>query len=138
MSLRAFPVVYAQDVDAEVAFYERLGFRRHYQLPAHGETGYVGLSRKGSAELAVTHATWASDRHDISFGQGARFEMYVYCDDLSETLAQLTETGMAVLRDPEDMPWGERIATVLDSEGNPVALCQQTPQGQGSISGASR
>jgi hypothetical protein len=23
------------------------------------------------------------------------------------------------------MPWGERIATVADREGNPVALCQQ-------------
>jgi hypothetical protein len=24
------------------------------------------------------------------------------------------------------VPWGERIATVTDTEGNPIALCQQT------------
>jgi catechol 2,3-dioxygenase-like lactoylglutathione lyase family enzyme len=29
-----------------------------------------------------------------------------------------------ILREAEDMPWGERIATVADPEGNPVALCQ--------------
>jgi uncharacterized glyoxalase superfamily protein PhnB len=27
-------------------------------------------------------------------------------------------------REAEDMPWGERIATVVDPEGDPVALCQ--------------
>jgi hypothetical protein len=30
-----------------------------------------------------------------------------------------------VLREAEDMPWGERIATVADPVGNPVALCQE-------------
>jgi lactoylglutathione lyase len=30
-----------------------------------------------------------------------------------------------VLRDPADMPWGERIATVADPDGNPVALANQ-------------
>ena len=33
--------------------------------------------------------------------------------------------ALATLRAPEDMPWGERIATVVDPQGNPVALCQQ-------------
>jgi len=30
-----------------------------------------------------------------------------------------------VLREPEDMPWGERIAAVADPDGNPVALCAE-------------
>lgn len=30
-----------------------------------------------------------------------------------------------MLRDPADMPWGERIATVADPGGNPVALASQ-------------
>lgn len=124
MSLRAFPVVYARDVEAEAKFWERLGFQRHFQLPAEGEPGYVGLSRDGS-ELAITHAQWASDRYDLSFGKGSRFEMYVYVDDLAAMFGQLVGAGVKVLREPEDMPWRERIATVADPEGNPVALCQQ-------------
>ena len=50
--------------------------------------------------------------------------MYVYVDDLDVMLARLREAQVTVLREAEDMPWGERIATVADPEGNPVALCQ--------------
>ncbi len=31
----------------------------------------------------------------------------------------------SILREPDVMPWGERIATVADPEGNAVALCAQ-------------
>jgi lactoylglutathione lyase len=30
--------------------------------------------------------------------------------------------GAAILRDPADMPWGERVGFVADPDGNPVAL----------------
>jgi lactoylglutathione lyase len=124
VTLRAFPVVYASDVDAVAAFWELLGFRRHVQLPPEGEPGYVGLTRDGAGELAVTHKQWAVDRYGLSAGSGPRFEMYVYVDDLEATLGRLTDADVTVLREAEDMPWGERIATVADPEDNPVALCQ--------------
>jgi lactoylglutathione lyase len=124
MALRAFPVTYAVDVEAVAAFWELLGFRRHVQLPPNGAPGYVGLTRDGAGELAVTHQDWAADRYGLSRGSGPRFEMYVYVDDLDAMIARLTKAEVAVLREPEDMPWGERIATVTDPEGNPVALCQ--------------
>jgi len=121
---RAFPVVYASDVEAAAAFWERLGFRRHYQLPPQGEPGYVGL-RSAAAELAVTHAQWAVDRYRLELGNGPRFEMYVYVPDLEGLVADLRTAGVHVLAEPEDMPWGERIATVADPDGNPVALCAE-------------
>ena len=126
MVSRAFPVVYATDVERAAQFWERLGFRRHFQLPADGEPGYVGLrSDAGGAELAVTSAQWAKDRYGLSKGDGPRFEMYVYVADLDVLVRELAEQDVPILREPEDMPWGERIATVADTEGNPVALCQQ-------------
>jgi lactoylglutathione lyase len=124
MALRAFPVVYASDVEAVASFWELLGFRRHVQLPPEGDPGYVGLTRDGTGELAVTHQQWAFDRYRLSPGSGPRFEMYVYVDDLEAMLTRLIETNVMVLCEAEDMPWGERIATVADPEGNPVALCQ--------------
>jgi len=124
MTLRAFPVAYASDVEAVAAFWELLGFRRHVQLPPEGEPGYIGLSRNGTGELAVTHEAWAVDRYGLLPGSGPRFEMYVYVDDLDATVGRLIEANVKVLRDAEDMPWDERIATVADPEGNPVALCQ--------------
>jgi lactoylglutathione lyase len=124
MALRAFPVAYASDVEAVASFWELLGFRRHVQLPPEGEPGYVGLMRDGASELAVTHKQWAVDRYGLSAGTGPRFEMYVYVNNLETTLERLAGAQVAVLREPEDMPWGERIATVSDPEGNPVTLCQ--------------
>ena len=127
MVSRAFPVVYASDVGRAARFWEMLGFSRHFQLPADGEPGYVGLrSDASAAELAVTSVEWAKDRYGLSMGDGARFEMYIYVADLDEMVRQLAGANVPILRDPEDMPWGERIATVADPEGNPVALCQQT------------
>ena len=123
MALRAFPVVYASDVEEVASFWELLGFRRNVQIPPDGEPGYVGLARDG-AELAVTHEQWATDRYGMAPGSGPRFEMYVYVDDLEAMMARLTEAKVTVLREAEDMPWGERIATLADPEGNPVALCQ--------------
>jgi lactoylglutathione lyase len=117
-------VVYSSDVDRAARFWESLGFRRHYQLPPEGEPGYVGLRSDGSgAELAVTDAQWAAQRYGLTIGDGPRFEMYVYVSDLDGTVRRLADAGVPVLREPEDMPWGERIATVADPEGNPVALC---------------
>jgi lactoylglutathione lyase len=49
--------------------------------------------------------------------------MYVYVDDLGATVQRLADTGVSILRQPEDLPWGERIASVADPEGNPVAIC---------------
>lgn len=127
MVSRALAVVYASDVEREARFWELVGFRRHFQLPADGEPGYVGLrSDDSGAELAVTDARWARDRYGLSMSDGARFEMYLYVADLEGLVRRLTDAGVPILREPEDMPWGERIATVADPEGNPVALCRQT------------
>jgi lactoylglutathione lyase len=127
IDLRAFPIVYTSDVERAAQFWELLGFQRHVQLPPDGEPGYVGLRRDApGAELAVSNAQWATDRYGLSMGDGPRFEMYIYVADLDGMLSQLTDADVPILRRPEDMPWGERIATVADTEGNPVALCQNT------------
>jgi lactoylglutathione lyase len=127
MVSRAFPVVYASDVERAAQFWELLGFRRRLQLPAEGEPGYVALqSDAPGAELAVTNAQWATDRFGVSMGDGPRFEMYIYVADLEGMVSQLADADVPVLREPEDMPWGDRIATVADTEDNPVTLCQNT------------
>jgi lactoylglutathione lyase len=104
------PVRYAADVTRAARFWERLGFERFYQLPADGDPGYVGL-RRGSAELAVVASDWPRDQFGLSMGDGPRFEMFVYTGDVDRLVAELRAEGVTVLRDPADMPWGERIAT---------------------------
>ena len=124
--LRAFPIVYASDVERAAGFWELIGFRRHVQLPPDGEPGYIGLRRGAQGpELAISNGQWATDRYGMSIGDGPRFEMYIYVADLDAMLSQLAEAAVEILREPETMPWGERFATVADTEGNPIALCQQ-------------
>jgi lactoylglutathione lyase len=120
---RSFPVVFAADVLASVAFYELLGFERHFQLPPSGEPGYVGL-RRGVYEVAVVAEGWPGERYGASVGDGVRFEMFVYVDDLDPLVERFRAGGGRVLRDPADMPWGERVAYVADPDGNPVGLAQ--------------
>lgn len=122
MALRAFPVLYANEVERVAAFYVRLGFEEHFRMPGeNGAAGFIGL-RRDSAELAVT--TEASPRilAGVEPGPGPRHELFVYVDDVDATLSQLNDTEATVLREPADMPWGERLAFVLDPEGNVVTL----------------
>jgi lactoylglutathione lyase len=121
--MRAFPVIYANDVDATAAFYVRLGWVEQFRMPSpDGTAGYVGLVRDG-VDLAVT--TVETPRTFIGVepgGGGPRFELYVFVDDLDATVADLRDAGVDIVREPADMPWGERVAIVTDPEGNPVVL----------------
>lgn len=122
MSLRAFPVLYAQNVQRVADFYTRLGFAETFRLPDEsGTVGFIALKREMS-ELGVT--TEASPRRlaGVEPGPGPRHELFVYLDDVDATLIELREAGTVPLREPADMPWGERLAFVRDPEGNVVTL----------------
>ena len=122
MSLRAFPVLYAKDVEGVAAFYARLGFAVQFRMPGQdGTTGFIGL-RRDAAELAV--ATEDSPRMlaGVEPGPGPRHELFVYVEDVDATVAALRDAGASVLRAPADMPWGERVGFVADPEGNVVSL----------------
>ena len=100
----------------------RLGFEAHVRMAAEdGSTGFVGLPREG-AEMAVT--TEASPRllAGVEPGPGPRHEMFVYVEALDEAVSAVRELEATVLREPADMPWGERLAFVHDPEGNVVPL----------------
>jgi lactoylglutathione lyase len=120
--LRVFPVVYsATDVSRSADFWERLGFERFFELASDTEPGYIGL-RRGTSEIAVVAWDWPAQRYGLKSPAGPRFEMYVYVDDLDALVTDLRNGGIAVLADVADMPWGERVATVVDPDGNPVTL----------------
>jgi len=110
-------------VSATAAFYERLGFEPHFQLPPVGEPGYVGL-RRGDYEVAVVASSWPDEQYGASVGDGVRFELFVYVVGVDKLVEELRTEGVTVLREPADMPWGERVAYVTDPDGNPVALAQ--------------
>lgn len=124
MTLRAFPVLYARDVERVAAFYQDLGFQEHFRLPDQaGNAGFIGMHRDG-AELGVT--TEASPRAlaGVEPGPGPRHELFVYVEDVDAAFDGLRRRGAETLREPRDMAWGERVAFVRDPEGNVVTLAR--------------
>jgi lactoylglutathione lyase len=118
---QAFPIVYAEDVARSVRFYELLGFERQFQFPPEGEPGYVGLAR-GESRLGVAGYSSPRELLGLEPGAGPRFELWVYVDGVDAQVEALRAGGATILREPEDMPWGERVAWALDPDGNPVSL----------------
>jgi lactoylglutathione lyase len=119
---RVFPVVYVRDVSAALRFYrDLLGFEEQYRFPPNGDAVYVGLRHDGH-DLGVVHESSPQQLIGRSIGEGPRFELFVYVEDVDASVDGLRGADVPVLRDPEDMPWGERLAFVSDPEGNPVTL----------------
>lgn len=122
MALRAFPVLYAKDVLALAGFYERLGFVEQVRMSGpDGAVGFVGL-RRDAAELAVTTEDSPRALAGIEPGPGPRGELFVYVEDVDATVGWLRESDATVVREPADMPWGERVAFIRDPEGNVLSL----------------
>jgi lactoylglutathione lyase len=122
VALRAFPVIYAKDVGAVAAFYARLGFEEQVRMPGQdGTVGFVAL-RRDAAELAVTTEDSPRMLAGVEPGPGPRHELFVYVDDVDVTVSALRDAGVRVVREPVDMPWGERVGFVADPEGNLVSL----------------
>ena len=75
-------------------------------------------------EVAVVAAAWPDEQYGAPVGDGVRFELFVYVDGVDRLVEEMRAAGLTVLREPTDMPWGERVAYVTDPDGNPVALAQ--------------
>jgi lactoylglutathione lyase len=112
MSARAFPIISVPDLRAARAFYESLGFTQTYQFPSEGEPGYVTMDRGGSS-IGIAAVGANGDE---------RFGLWVYVDDVDATLERLQVAGAPVVAEPEDQPWGERVARTRDPGGNLVYL----------------
>ena len=48
--------------------------------------------------------------------------MKVYVDDVDTTYKQVAEQGFETVKEPADMPWGERTAWIADPDGNLLML----------------
>ena len=110
MSSGQFPILSVRDLPATRRFYEQLGFTQTYQFPPEGEPGFVTMEC-GSSSIGIG----AGDDDD-------RFAYWVYVDDVDATLERLRVAGAPVVAEPEDQPWGERVARTRDPDGNLVYL----------------
>ena len=113
-----FPIVTTENLPAALGFYrDLLGGEVTYEFRGpDGEVGYVGINL-GSSHLGVDgdpDFTPPSGRRPIS--------LWIYADDCDRTIDRLRNAGVAIAEEPADQPWGERVARVLDPDGNEVIV----------------
>lgn len=111
----AFPILLVADVQRSLRFYRDLiGFEVTYTFPDEGEPAFVSLDIEGG-KLAIGNA---ADKPV----ETASATIWLYTDDVDAAVAELREAGVPVVAEPEDQPWGERVAAVSDPDGYVVYI----------------
>lgn len=112
-----FPILSTPDLERSLRFYrDVLGGEVTYQFPAEGPPGYVALTI-GTMRLGIGLAPDA-----VPGAAGQRISLWIYVADCDEAVQRLRTGGSTVTEEPHDQPWGERMARVLDPDGNEVIV----------------
>ena len=123
-----FPIIVTADLPRALRFYrDLLGAEVSYEFPApDGEPGYAAL------ELGESHLGIGRDP-SLTGAPSTRFSLWVYADDCDAAVARLRTAGVTVVEEPADQPWGERVARVLDPDGNEVLIGQRMADDAGPL-----
>ncbi|AKN74211.1 extradiol dioxygenase [Streptomyces sp. PBH53] len=115
------PVILTADQDVLLDFYTTsFGAEQIFRIPEEGPAFYLGL-RIGDTDLGLVA------KPDAGTGAAPRVLLSIGVDDVDETLGRVEALGGSVRSGPHDMPWGQRVAHILDPDGNPLNLTQPIP-----------
>ena len=119
MFREGFPIVSTPDLPRAMRFYvDVLGFREEYRFPGDGEPDFVSLA---------LHELKLGLGRDPEAGAGRDFALWFYTDDVDAAVEHLRALDVEVRQEPQDMPWGERVAAVADPDGRTVYLGAAVP-----------
>ena len=119
MARQLFPIISTPDVARALAFYrDLLGGSVSYEYPGpDGNAVYVGL------DLGASHIGIGLDADGrVPLDAKRPIGLWVYVDDCDATVARMRGAGFSITQEPADQPWGERVARVLDPDGNEVII----------------
>jgi lactoylglutathione lyase len=117
------PILTTSDLPAALRFYrDLLGGTVTYQFPPEGEPVYVAV------DLGRSHLGIGGQDQPGALAND-RVTLWVYADDCDKAVERLRDAGVPVLQEPADQPWGERMATVTDPDGNRVIVATRAPAG---------
>ena len=114
-----FPILTTPDLARSLGFYrDLLGADVTYRFPPDGEPRYVSL-QIGRSTLGIGR----QDQPGVLTND--RITLWLYADDCDAALDELRSGGVEVVQEPVDQPWGERMATVADPDGNRVVIASR-------------
>jgi lactoylglutathione lyase len=111
-----FPILEVSDVPRSLRFYtELLGFRVTFSFDGDdGQPVFASLELEDGTKLAI-----GGPKEQVESGSVA---IWLYADDVDAEVAELRRAGVEVIAEPEDKPWGERVASVSDPDGYTIHI----------------
>ena len=110
------PIASTPDLPRMRAFYEKvLGATQTLRVPEEGPEFYVEL-RIGVSTLGLVQ------EDSTPIGAPVRVILSADVADVDALLPVVEAAGGTVPGQPNDMPWGQRVAHVLDPDGNMLNL----------------
>lgn len=122
----AYTIVYVEDVEASLAFFERaFGLARRFVAPGGGygelETGATALA---FAQHAVARESLGRDYVAAgTSGAPLGVEVGLVTEDVPAAVQRAVAAGAALLHEPATKPWGQVVAYVRAPDGTLVELC---------------
>ena len=118
MITELFPIVSTIDMDRALAFYrDLLDGRVAYEFPGpDGTPAYVGL------DIGTSHVGIGLSPIAVGDSQVRSISLWMYTADCDAAVERMRAAGVTVTEEPRDQPWGERVARVLDWDGNEVIV----------------
>jgi predicted enzyme related to lactoylglutathione lyase len=115
------PIASTPDLPRLCAFYETvLGATQTLRVPEEGPEFYVEL-RIGATTLGLVQ------EDNIEIGAPVRIIFSADVTDVDALLPKVKSAGGTVQGPANDMPWGQRVAHVLDPDGNMLNLTKWLP-----------
>lgn len=115
------PYLVVSDMEKAMSLYKKaFGFKASVTLPGpdgglmHAEMTYRG---KPVVMMMPAGAWGSSAKPPKAGGYESPVSLYLYCEDVDEMCEKAREAGASVLREPEDMFWGDRTCSIADSDG---------------------
>ncbi len=121
MISEAFPILSTTDLARALGFYrDLLGGTVAYEFPGpDGVTVYAGI------DIGASHVGIGFSPDLVDSPRPRAMSLWLYADDCDATVEHLRLAGVRVTEEPTDQPWGERVARVLDPDGNEVIIGQR-------------
>jgi predicted enzyme related to lactoylglutathione lyase len=114
MAATVQPVIMTRDLDRLLGFYTELfGAKEFTRVPPEGPPFYIGLN-VGNSELGLVQ--------DDAGDAAGRILLSIEVENVDALLTKVEALGGQVHGEPNDMPWGQRVAHIQDPDGNAVNL----------------
>ncbi|HEY4206107.1 MAG TPA: VOC family protein [Puia sp.] len=126
----AYTILYVQDVEKIIAFYEKaFGFSRKFIAPGNE---YGELST-GETTLSFAAVSLTAKNLSAGFleskpnGKPFAIEIAFAVEDVEAVFQKAVKAGAAPVEKAKTKPWGQTVAYVRDPEGFLIEIC--TPMG---------